>query len=67
MGCSLNHVSFGNLRNENLKSIWNKMTSFSHFQTDYKYCRPAGEKKYIDRVTRKINQSDKSPIYYKDL
>ncbi|MBI5077298.1 radical SAM protein [Candidatus Falkowbacteria bacterium] len=67
MGCSLNHVSFGNIRQEEIKDIWREMTRFSYFQTSYKYCRPAGEAAYINGVTKKINQANESPVYYRNL
>lgn len=67
MGCSLNHLSFGNIRSEKVADIWKKMNDFSFFKSSYKYCRPAGQQSYISGITKKINAQGKSPVYYKDI
>lgn len=67
MGCSLNHISFGNIRDNPLPANWRTMNAFPYFLSKYEYCRPAGEKSYIENVTKKINSRSQSPVLYMDL
>ena len=45
--CDFIQISFGNVKHENLKKIWNKMHQVSYFKSTNKYCLPAEDSMFI--------------------
>jgi MoaA/NifB/PqqE/SkfB family radical SAM enzyme len=66
VGCSLNPISFGNIRKEPLKVIWERMNRFSQFAKDFPGCLVAEDRHYIDNYIRPIIDKPANPVFYKD-
>jgi len=66
VGCSMNPISFGNIKKEPLKKIWEKMNKFPAFSKDFPGCLVAEDKHYIDNYIRPIQNEPVNPVYYRD-
>jgi len=66
MGCSLNHISFGNVRQEPLERIWRRAGRFSQFKKNSDRCLAAFDSYHIENYVAPIARFDKSPVRYQD-
>jgi len=66
LGCTLNHISFGNVRREPLKKIWKRMGQFSQFRKDSGRCLAAFDRTHIGNYLAPITGFPESPVYYED-
>lgn len=64
VGCSLNPISFGNIKEETLENIWNRMGSFSQFKNDSSRCLTAGSRYYINNYIVPIAHLNNNPVNY---
>ncbi|MBF0209148.1 MAG: SPASM domain-containing protein, partial [Oligoflexia bacterium] len=77
MGCGMNYVSFGNIREEPLKNIWQRMSNFPHFKKRSTDCLIGADQEYIDEyliplseyqsLPIRINEHPKNPITFQEL
>ena len=66
LGCSVNPVSFGNIRNEPLKDIIGRMQRFSYFRRDVPVCLAAEHTEYIEKIMRPMGALGKSPVPFRE-
>lgn len=66
LGCTLNHISFGNIKRETLKKIWQRMGQFSQFRKNSSRCLAAFDSRHIVDYLEPITGFPESPIHYKD-
>lgn len=66
MGCTLNPISFGNIRQEPLKRIWERAGRFSQFQKNSDRCLAAFDRSHIDRYLRPLAHFEKEPVHFVD-
>ncbi len=66
LGCSLNHISFGNVRDEPLETIWKRVGKFSAFSRQTDRCLAAFDDEHVRRYLDPIAQFDESPVHYTD-
>lgn len=66
MGCTLNHISFGNIKREPLKKIWQRMGRFSQFRKNSGRCLAAFDRAHIVNYLAPLTAFEKSPVDYKD-
>ena len=64
MGCSLNHISFGDVREEPLEAIWKRAGRFSQFRKNSDRCIAAFDRYYIDNYLTPIVDLDERPVHY---
>ena len=63
-GCSINPISFGNIREESLKSILSRMQGFSQFKKNSPYCLAGEDAEYVEKYLRPVASFDKYPVSY---
>jgi len=66
MGCTLNHISFGNIKQEPLKRIWERMGRFSQFHKNSDRCLASFDCYHIGNYLAPIMHYKESPVFYKD-
>ncbi len=66
LGCSLNHISFGNVRREPLRRIWQRAMKFSGFRKDADRCLAAFDDQYRADFMAPIAELRHSPVSYRD-
>ena len=66
VGCSMNPISFGNIREEELKTIWKRMNEFPQFKKDFPGCLVAEDIEYINDYMKTIKDYKENPVYFKD-
>ncbi len=66
LGCSLNHISFGNVKQEPLRKIWERAGRFSQFRKNTDRCIAAFDRYHIENYLSPIAHLDESPVYFKD-
>ncbi|MDP6491226.1 MAG: SPASM domain-containing protein, partial [Kiritimatiellia bacterium] len=66
LGCSLNHISFGNVKHEPLETIWRRAGRFSQFRKHSPRCLAAFDPYHIDNFLVPIARFDHSPVHYAD-
>lgn len=64
IGCSVNPISFGNVTEEPLGDIWNRMGRFSQFAKDTPLCLAAEDKYYIERFLAPAHQAESYPVHF---
>jgi MoaA/NifB/PqqE/SkfB family radical SAM enzyme len=64
IGCSINSLSFGNVFEESLESIWKRMGRFSQFARHSPACLAAEDKSYIDEYLGPLHQLAEYPLNY---
>jgi MoaA/NifB/PqqE/SkfB family radical SAM enzyme len=64
VGCSLNPISFGNVGEEPLLSIWRRIGRFSPFDKDSDRCLTAGDRGYIEKYIVPIAGAARNPVSY---
>lgn len=63
-GCSINPISFGNVREESLKSILLRMQSFSQFKKNSPYCLAGEDEYYVERYLRPVAKFEHYPVSF---
>lgn len=69
MGCGMNYVSFGNIREEPLEKIWRRMQNFADFKRRSPDCLIGVDQQYINKFIRPLSsltvpvRIDKHPAY----
>ncbi|OGP70907.1 MAG: hypothetical protein A2Z73_04565 [Deltaproteobacteria bacterium RBG_13_60_28] len=64
IGCSLNPLAFGNIKEEPLKKIWERMGLFSQYQKDSLRCLSAGDRDFIEDYLEPVAFWPENPIYF---
>ena len=64
MGCSLNHISFGNVREEPLQAIWERAGRFSQFRKNSERCIAGFDRHHINNYLAPIADLDERPVHY---
>lgn len=76
MGCGMNYISFGNVREDPLEKIWHRMRNFPDFKRKSPDCLIGADRRYIEKFIRPLSgltvpvRIDKHPtnaISLKDL
>ncbi|MBF0440632.1 MAG: radical SAM protein [Oligoflexales bacterium] len=62
MGCGMNYISFGNVREEPLETIWRRMANFKHFQRRPADCLIGADHEYIDEYLIPIAGASELPV-----
>ena len=66
LGCCLNHISFGNVKEEPLRRIWERAMKFSAFREAPDRCLAAFDEQYRNDFMAPIARMAQSPVPYKD-
>jgi MoaA/NifB/PqqE/SkfB family radical SAM enzyme len=66
LGCCLNHISFGNVKQEPLRRIWERAKAFSAFRRPSDRCLAAFDRQYRDDFMAPIARMAQSPVSYTD-
>lgn len=66
VGCSVNPISFGNVMQEPLAVIWERMQKFSKFTAAPPVCLSAEDPDYIDNYLAPVRQAETYPVHYKN-
>jgi MoaA/NifB/PqqE/SkfB family radical SAM enzyme/2-polyprenyl-3-methyl-5-hydroxy-6-metoxy-1,4-benzoquinol methylase len=64
IACSVNPLSFGNIKYESLNKIWRRMSQFSQFAKDSPICLAAEDTYYINKYLMPANHRKIYPISY---
>jgi len=67
MPCTFIPISFGNIKNESLKTIRKRIFAHPLINASNELCIPATNKKYHHFMTKKLKTSHNLPISYKDI
>lgn len=76
MGCGMNYISFGNVREEPLEKIWKRMGRFPDFKRRTSDCLIGADPEFIEKYIRplagmsvpvRIDQHPTHPLSLKDL
>lgn len=65
-GCSVNPITFGNIREESLATILKRMRAFSEFKKDSPVCLSAESTHYIENYIRPLSQFENYPVSYNE-
>ncbi|MCF8176967.1 MAG: radical SAM protein [Sulfuritalea sp.] len=63
-GCSVNPISFGNVRDESIKDILSRMQQFSQFKKNSKVCLSAEDREYQSKYLSHLGAFDNYPVLY---
>lgn len=69
MGCGMNYISFGNVREEPLETIWRRMHNFPDFKRRSPNCLIGADPEYIEKYIKPISgmsvpvQIDRHPLH----
>ncbi len=66
LGCTLNHISFGNIKRESLKTIWRRAGRFSQFRKNSSRCLAAFDRIHIDNYLSPMTRFHGSPVFFAD-
>jgi MoaA/NifB/PqqE/SkfB family radical SAM enzyme len=66
LGCCLNHISFGNVKDEPLRRIWERAMKFSAFRKDTDRCLAAFDEQYRADIMAPMARMGRSPVRYAD-
>ncbi len=66
LGCTLNHISFGNIKEESLKRIWERAGHFSQFKKNSDRCLAAFDEAHIKDYLTPLTLFDESPVRFED-
>jgi len=64
VGCSINPLAFGNIRNEPLKAIWERMGCFSQYRKDAAVCLSAEDTTFIETYLRPLREVTDYPVRF---
>ncbi len=67
LACPYIHVSFGNVKTDNLSDIYKRCLSFDVFKTYHDHCLAAENKGFIHRIIDKTLDFSRQPVFYKSL
>lgn len=67
LACPYIHVSFGNVRNEHLGTIYNRCLSFKVFTIYHDHCLAAENKAFISHIIDKSHSFSHQPVCYTEL
>lgn len=62
MACVCNHLSFGNIRKESVKTIWERMNSFSFFKERNERCLVGFDTEYYHTYMEPIVEAENLPV-----
>jgi MoaA/NifB/PqqE/SkfB family radical SAM enzyme len=65
MGCSLNHISFGNVREEPLQAIWERAGRFSQFSKNSARCLAGFDRHHFDTYLAPMADLEARPVPYR--
>ena len=65
LACPYIHVSFGNVKTENLSTLYQRCLGFSVFNTYHDHCLAAENKAFISRIIDKTLDFSRQPVFYK--
>lgn len=65
--CNAIHISFGNVRNENLQTILNKGKKIKYFDGCFDGCPPAEDKDFIESILSKTYNANPYPIMAEEI
>ncbi|MCD6416271.1 MAG: radical SAM protein [Planctomycetes bacterium] len=65
-GCSLTHISFGNVKQEPLRQIWRRAMRFSQFSKNADRCLAAFDDRYREEFMLPMARLDYGPVFYRD-
>lgn len=68
MICNVNPISFGNIREESLDTMWKRVHKFKFFKLgrNYKNCVVAADKEYQNEILKPISAIKQQPVFYLD-
>lgn len=66
LGCTLNHIAFGNIKKESLQKIWERAGCFSQFQKNSERCLAAFDELHIRSFLAPLTDYEESPVHFKD-
>ena len=61
-GCTVNPVSFGNIRDITLAEIWNAIRQFPEYNKNFPYCQVAWDEDYIRKYIQPVADSKELPV-----
>jgi hypothetical protein len=64
IGCSINSIGFGNIKDEPLDMIWKRMGNFSQFAANSEVCLAAENQEYIAHYLSPLKEVTTYPLYY---
>jgi MoaA/NifB/PqqE/SkfB family radical SAM enzyme len=64
IACSINQIAFGNVRDEPLGAIWERMGRFSQFRKNARVCLAAEDAEYIERYIRPLSRFASYPVWF---
>lgn len=67
MPCPFIHISFGNLTDDSLKTIWNRMLYESPFNRVHDQCLAAEDRDFIQSYLKPLEESEHYPLFYSCL
>jgi len=67
MGCPHLHISFGNVLEEPLKSIWKRLCTLPLYGGTRDYCRWLFDKEFYNQYMKKYADIKQKPISYKEV
>lgn len=67
MPCPYIHITYGNVKDERLSSILQKMRMNEYFGKIHKLCLPSYNQHFINKYLNKVNESEKLPLPYRQL
>lgn len=66
IGCSINPISFGNIRDEPLKAILTRMRAFSQVKKDPTVCLVTEDQEYIETYLAPLKEFEHYPVRYRE-
>ena len=66
IGCSYNPLCFGNIFEEPLQKVWERMGRFSQFAKDFEGCLSCEDSHYVDYYVRPVYDAAAYPVSFRD-
>lgn len=66
VGCSINPLAFGNIMEEPLQSIWERMGRFSQYRKDSPVCLSAEDTDFVETYLRPLKGFAEYPVHYRN-
>ena len=64
VGCSINPLAFGNVREEPLQTIWERMGHFSQYRKNSPICLSAEDTAFVETYLRPLKVIAEYPVHY---
>jgi MoaA/NifB/PqqE/SkfB family radical SAM enzyme len=64
VGCSINPLAFGNVKEEPLQTIWERMGRFSQYRKDSPVCLSAEDTAFVETYLRPLKVIAEYPVHY---